>query len=155
MMSPRGPAFNHTTNYATAVRWPAEEQAGDLICEPRSPLRAHATCPAFCSPPPLLCITTAKPPTPTLPHPTVRFMRDNEWDLFANQGLHKGEVCHNVAARSWGANGAEQVGIESQSLLRVEKKRSPLLWWHREGQREDVTRLWMPSDASTKSGGVF
>lgn len=64
---PRGPVFNHTTDYATAVRRPAEEQAGDLSREPSSPLRARATCPAFCSPPPLLCITTAKPPPP--PHP--------------------------------------------------------------------------------------
>lgn len=43
---------------------------------------------------------------------------------YANQGLHKGEVCHDVAARGWGANGTEQVGIESQSLLRAEKKRN-------------------------------
>lgn len=32
-------------------------------------------------------------------------------------------MCHDVAARGWGANGAEQVGIESQSLLRAEKKK--------------------------------
>lgn len=64
--------FNHTTDYAITVRWPAEEEGGNW--EPGATLTAvsYATCPAFCSHVCLQCITAVR----QLPSSTLMSSRE-------------------------------------------------------------------------------